>query len=284
MIRRIFKQSALVVFAFLSALNYTVFVFPNSFAPSGLDGICTMIQNLSGVSMGYLALIANIPLVLAAFLILNREFAVNSTVYIISFSIGIVLLKKFDISDFYYITETSIILAPVAAGAIRGILYAVTLRLNGSSGGVDIVSALVKNKKPHLNLMNIIFFFNMLVALSSYFVYGMKPEPVICSIIYSFMSSTVSNKLRSGNNKTVKFEIITPDAQKLCREISDKLHQTATIMDAHGAFSGADMKMVVCVVAKEKAPYVENMILNYPDCVVFSSIVSRATEKTYLSV
>ena len=30
--------------ALLEALNYERFVFPNQFAPSGLNGICTMVQ------------------------------------------------------------------------------------------------------------------------------------------------------------------------------------------------------------------------------------------------
>lgn len=276
MTKKFFKIPALIVFAFLSAVNYSVFVFPNSFAPAGIDGICTMIQDVSDVSMGYLALIVNIPLLIAAFFVLDHEFAINSTVYVVAFSFFIIFLKNCDISEFYYITDTgtSIVLAPIAAGTIRGILYSVTLKLNGSSGGVDIIAALVKHKKPYLNLMNTIFFFNIFVALSSFFVYGMKPEPVICGIIYAFLTSSTSNKIRSGETETVKYEIITPDAKGLCSEISNRLHQTATIMDAQGAYSSSDTKMVICVVKKEKAPYIENLILRYPNCVVFKSIVS----------
>ena len=38
--------------AFLSAMNYELFIFPNQFAPSGINGVCTMIQYLTGVSVG----------------------------------------------------------------------------------------------------------------------------------------------------------------------------------------------------------------------------------------
>ena len=48
------------------------------------------------------------------------------------------------------------------------ILYYITLKFNGSSGGVDIIAALIKHKKPFLDLMNTIFFFNMIVALCCY--------------------------------------------------------------------------------------------------------------------
>ena len=46
---------ALALIAVVMALNYAIFVFPNRFAPAGLDGLCTMVQDVLGVSMGYLS-------------------------------------------------------------------------------------------------------------------------------------------------------------------------------------------------------------------------------------
>lgn len=278
MLKRIFEYMTMMVFAFLAAVNYSIFIFPNRFAPAGIDGICTMIQDVSNISMGYLSLIVNIPLVIAAFLILNHDFAIKSTIFVVSFSLWIILFKYIDISGFYYLTDTgtSIVLAPVAAGVIRGILYALILKFNGSAGGIDIIAALIKKNRPHLNFMNIIFFINMFVALSSFFVYGMMLEPVICSILYSFINSHTSNSLRSSSmNNTIKYEIITPDAQEVYNDILNKTNQSATIIDAQGAYTGTDTKIVLCVAEKEKAPYIENLILHHPGCVVFKSTVSN---------
>ena len=35
--------------ALIYALSYTLFVFPNKFAPAGLSGICTMVQYVFGI-------------------------------------------------------------------------------------------------------------------------------------------------------------------------------------------------------------------------------------------
>lgn len=278
MLKRFFEYMLMIIFAFLSALNYSVFIFPNKFAPAGIDGICTMIQDVSNISMGYLSLVVNIPLVIAAFLILNHDFAIKSTVFVISFSLWIILFKYIDISRLYYLTDTgtSIVLAPVAAGTIRGILYALILKFNGSAGGIDIIAALIKKNKPHLNFMNILFFINLLISLSSFFVYGMVLEPVICSILYSFINSYTSNNMRSASmNKTIKYEIITPDAKEVYEDILNKTNQSATIIDAQGAYTGTDTKIVLCVAKKEKAPYIEDLVLKHPGCVVFKSTVSN---------
>lgn len=268
----------IMILAALSALNYAIFIFPNKFAPAGIDGICTMIQDMTHINIGYLSFLVNVPLIIISFFVLNKDFAIKSTAYIIAFSISSIIYGKIDLSQFYYITNngSSIVLAPIVAGVIRGMIYYITLKFNGSSGGVDIISALIKHKKPFLDLMNTIFFFNMIVALCSYFVYGMNPEPVICSILYSFVTSTVNNNIRITSSENMKYEIITKDAEKLCGEISKCLKQPATIIDAHGAYSGMSTKMVVCVVGKKLAPYIEELILNHPDCVVFKSTVGNS--------
>ena len=274
---RLWHLLALTLIAVVMALNYTIFVFPNQFAPAGVDGLCTMVQDLLGISMGYLSLLVNLPLLILAYFFLKREFFIKTTVFVLVFSVVTVLLRGIDLSGFYFYTEsgTSTVLAPLVAGVIRGMLYAFTLRLNASSGGIDVVAALIKRKKPHLRMMNIIFGINFAVAILSYFVYGMKMEPVICSILYFFVTSFTSNHLRDAWREAVRFEIITADGEGLRQGISDRLHLSATIVDAHGAYSGTDRKMVICVVSKKDAPNVETLLCDYPDTVVFRSVVDR---------
>ncbi len=265
----------LTVISALAALNYKIFVFPNSFAPAGIDGICTMIQYLTKTSMGYLSLIVNIPLVIAGMFIVKRDFMIKTAVYTITFSIFTVILSYIDLSSFLYYTDTgtSIVLAPIAAGVIRGLLYAVTLKLGGSGGGIDIIAAIVKRYRPHHNLMNIIFGLNVIVALGAYFVYGFKVEPVICSIIYSFVTSEVSKNIESTGKESLRFEIITEESERLCTDMRELLGINATIIDAEGAFTGSRKKMVICVTKKEVVPKLEKLILDYPDTVVFESTI-----------
>ena len=269
--KKVFANLAIAILAFACAANYCLFVFPGRFAPAGVDGICTMIGDIFHINMGYFALLANIPLIICAFLFLNRDFAVKSTVFVLVFSVSVIFVKGIDLSA-YYLPQG--IFPPIAGGVVRGMLYFATIKCNGSAGGIDILSALIKRKRPHLNLMTIIFMVNMGIACCSFFVYGMKLEPVICSILYAFITSAVCDKLRAMGTETVKFEIITRQPEELCQAITGRLHQKATILDAHGAYSGDDTKMVLCVVKKKDAPYVEALILERGSCITFKSAVS----------
>ena len=63
-IKKTASYLAICIIATVGALNYAVFIFPNSFAPAGIDGICTMIQDVTNINIGYLSLLVNIPLVI----------------------------------------------------------------------------------------------------------------------------------------------------------------------------------------------------------------------------
>ncbi len=279
--RNVLQYLLIVFLACVSAANYNIFVFPNSFAPAGVDGLCTMVQDLSGVSIGYLSFAVNIPLLIAALIFLNRDFAVKTTVYVAAFSAADIILKNIGISAFAYSTPsgTSIVLAPIAAGVIRGILYVICIKNNASSGGVDIIASLVKRKRPYFNFMNTIFAINFTVACISYFVYGFKLEPVICSIIYCFTTSTTSNSIQTSKNETIKYEIITPNAERLCNMISSETKLGATVLDVRGGYSGMENKMVVCVMPKNQVPQFKSILRAFDmsgKTVIFKSVVNNS--------
>ena len=133
----------IVLLASLMALSYQLFVFPNAFAPAGINGIITMIQHLAHISIGYLSLAVNLPLILIARRRIDRDFAKKTLLFVLSFSIATLLLQQLDLSTLAYHTEngTSLILGPLTAGAVSGFCYGVLFRHNGSTGGMDIIAA-----------------------------------------------------------------------------------------------------------------------------------------------
>lgn len=274
---------AIGLLAAVSALNYAVFIFPNSFAPAGLDGLCTMLQDITGINIGYSSLLINTPLLIAAYFKLDKDFALKNIVFIVSFSFASAALGRMELSGLCYHTEnsTSIVLAPVAAGAIRGLLYAATLGLNGASGGIDIAAALIRKKHPHLNLMNIIFSLNMTVAVCSYFVYGNRLEPVICGIMYFYVTSQTSSHIQQSRKETAKIEIITQNAGELCAAITGKLHLSATVLESRGAYSENVSRMVVCIAPKKYIPLIKDMLRQFANTVYFVSTISESNAHRY---
>ena len=81
-LKKVWTYLVIAAVAFLSALNYELFVFPNQFAPSGVNGICTMIQYVTGISVGYLSLLINLPLAIWCYYEVSKPVAIRSMVYL----------------------------------------------------------------------------------------------------------------------------------------------------------------------------------------------------------
>ena len=124
----------IIATAFIMALCYQIFIFENSFAPAGINGIATMIQYKLHFSVAYLSLLINVPLCILAFIFLDKSFAARTTVFTLTFSAALLLLqyKVIDLSFLSYKTAngTSTILAPIASGVITGIIYGALIRMN----------------------------------------------------------------------------------------------------------------------------------------------------------
>ena len=197
-LKRILPYGYMAIYATLWAFAFRILITPNNFAPSGVDGICTMIEHLFDINLGYLSLLVNLPLFVAAWLIVKRDFTIKTGIYVLFFSLGSIIFGQMDLSALAFYTEngSSTVLAPLAAGVIRGLLYAVTLKHNGSSGGIDIIAKIIHKYKPHHNMMHILFAMNCTIAFASYFVFGFRLEPVLCNIIFSFVTTTTTQNIQ----------------------------------------------------------------------------------------
>ena len=275
--KKILTYCVICLVAVIAALNYQLFVFPNRFAPAGLNGICTMIQYITGISVGYLSLIINIPLAIVVYLKVSKSLAKRSMFYVGVFSIMLVVLDKVDLSQFAYYTEngTSTILGPLVGGIIFGAGYSVLVKGSANSGGTDFVAALIHKYRPEMNMFYIIFTLNVSVALASYFVYGYQIEPVLLCILYSYMSSTVSDRMTKSGRAAVRFEIITDYPEEIGQKIIQKLHHSATVIPGRGMYSGKEVNMLICVVNKGQMAKMADIIRGYPNTFAIMSSVNE---------
>ena len=276
-LKKVLTYFVIVLIAIICALNYELFVFPNAFAPSGLNGICTMIQHLFGISVGYLSLIINIPLAVLVYFKVSKSLAIRSMVYVVTFSVALLFLDHVDLSRFYYATEngTSAILGPLVAGVIYGTCYSYLLKASAYSGGTDFIAALIHKVRPDKSVLGLIFTMNAMVAVASYFVYDYKMEPVILCILYAFTSSTVSDRNNKSGRSAIRFEIITDYPEEISDAIITRLHHSATVIPAKGMYSGKQTNIVVCVVNKTQIAKLSAIIQSYPNTFAVMSSVGE---------
>ena len=275
--KKVWTYLVICVIAIVAAFNYELFVFPNRFAPAGLAGLCTMIQYITGISVGYMSLIINIPLAIFTYFKVSKSTAVRSMFYVLVNSVALIILGDMDLSRFEYYTTsgTSAILGPLAAGIIWGFSYAILVRTSANSGGTDFIAAIIHKYQPEQNIFWLIFMLNVFVACLSYFVYDFQIEPVILCILYCFSSSTVSNNQSKSGRSAVRFEIITDYPEEISHEIIHKLHHSATLIPGRGMYMGREVSMLLCVINNNQTMKLINICRQFPNTFAIIDPVSE---------
>ena len=277
--RKLLTYLVIIALALLCALNYQLFIFPNRFAPAGLNGICTMIQYVFNFSVGYMSLLINIPLFAMAFWRVDRDFALKTLVNVLVFSGTLLLMQNniIDVRRFMYHTSDgrSTILAPVAAGTINGFIFANSIKHGGSTGGMDYVSAMIHKRKPEFSMVHITFAINLCVAGISYFVYDFKIEPVILCVVYCYLTTRVSDHILKGGKEALKVEMITAHPDEITQHVIRDLRHSATIIHAEGGYSHQGKTMLICITNKHQITEFTKIISQYPDTFACVSSVNE---------
>ncbi len=276
----------IVLCATLLALAYVLFVIPNDFAPAGLNGIATMVQYKLHFSIGYFSLIINVPLCILAYFLINKEFAVKSLVFCLTYSLTYLLFQNLEFLQAFVYDANGVdtIFPCMIAGLTGGLVYGVCFRSNASTGGTDIVAKYINKKKPLLDFFWVTFIINAVVAFASLFVYSetgtngaleYNYKPICLCILYCFMSSFMGKHILQGYQSAFKFFVVTKYAKEISEEILTVLRHSATKIHGTGIYSEEDKEVLLCVVNKHQIIDFKNILKKYPNTFAFIETVNE---------
>lgn len=266
------------------AFSYILFIVPNDFAPSGINGIAIMIQYKLNFSVGYMSLLINIPLCIFAFFFVDKPFALKTATFCVVYSLSYLLFQHIDLARFQYDANGVDTIYPVIiSGLICGLCFGLLFKCNSSTGGTDVISKYLSKKNPQLNFFYVTFIINAVIAVASYFVYGKEVDgvmeynykPVCLCLLYSFISSFMGNRIITGSKEAYKFIIITTAAAAIENEIIEKLHHSVTRLHGQGGYTHQDKDVLICIVNKSQLVDFEAIIKKYPDTFSFMENVSQ---------
>ncbi len=275
--KKLMSYLLIVGLGVIFALNYQLFILPNKFAPAGIAGVCTMIQYIFHINMGYLSLVINLPLAVAVYFLVSKPLAKRAFLFVCVFSGALVAFDYIDLSAYVYATEngTSTILGPIVGGIISGYCNSLLIKAGSHGGGTDYISSLIHKYRPDVNFYWISFMLNAVVALVSYFVYGCQIEPVLLCITYCFCNSSVMDKVSKSGRSAVRFEIVTDEPQAISDAIIRDIHHSATLIPAKGMYRGKETNVLICVVNRTQVAAVSAILRRFNNTFAITSQVNE---------
>ena len=222
-----------------------MFVYKANFAPSGVDGLATVLQYLTKVNAGIFTFALNLPLLIAAWFMLKKRYVIYTLIYTVVLSITLLVCEKINM---YQYTDNDV-LAAIFGGVCQG-LTAILLKIGGSSGGADVIGCMIQKKLPHKNVESIIAYVSYIIIVIGFIVYG-NIHSALLSIIEVFVCEKISEMILRDRRNAVKFEIVVDKSKTniLKDMIIFDLRHGATILKAEGAFSNQEKDILICLVS-----------------------------------
>ena len=264
-----FSVAVTVCVSFLVGLGMHVFIYPNDFAPSGVDGLAAMLQKLTGLNAGIFTLAINLPLLVAAWFVLKKRYVLLTVLYTVSLSLFLLLFDWLGV--YQYVALTDRILPALFGGVAQG-LTGIMLRFGASSGGVDVMGSMIQKKIPHKDVEKIISLLSVVIILISFVVYG-NLQSVLLSVIEIFVCERGTARILRSSRGAVKFEIVTEHAKALKEDILHRVGRGATVLEGHGLYTEKPKQLILCVVNYRQIPAFLKVISRYPDTFVYYSDV-----------
>jgi len=238
---KIFRYSLILIGCLISSASINLFLVPHQLLSGGVSGIAIIFYYLFVLPIGVQMLVMNIPLLIAAYKTLGKIYAVDVVIGTVLFSICIDAMRF--LSSYNVVDDP--MLAAIYGGVFNGIGYGLIFRANGSSGGLDIVAAIVK-KYYSLNMGTVIFAFNCLIMALAAILFGVKLA--MFTLISLYVSSSLTDKVAAGFNNKKTVIIISNQAGSIADGIISEIGRGVTFLKGEGAFT-RERKDIIFVVA-----------------------------------
>ena len=248
----VLKNGSVLIFASLvRCISVYMFSVPNQFAPGGVTGIASILYNKAQVPIGLTVLLLNIPLLVLAFFKMNKVFALKTFIVILLLSGGVELFGKLGVPQYGIRQNADKMLAALFGGTFAGVSLALTFKVNASSGGTDIVGAVIQKKYSATNVAWFILAFDSLIIIADGIVFN-DFVPVMYSCVSLFVASKVSEVITNGFTTAVTFTVITKKPLEFSTRIINELHRGVTSLKGVGVYTGTENTILQCVVRKRQ--------------------------------
>lgn len=226
------------------ALGFCGFILPEKVVIGGLAGIGTIVYLLTGIDVAYTQFALNMVLLAIAWKVVGKKFVFGTIYGVIMISVFVGIFQPLFANGFTNEPFMNIVLGGLMAGMGVGIAFT----HNGSSGGTDIVAAMV-SKKSNVTIGRTMLYCDMCIITSSFLIFH-QLDKVVYGFVVLVLTSFLCDMVINTNRQAVQFTIISEKWKEIAEAVNKEANRGVTIVDAMGWYSKHPVKMLLVVCRK----------------------------------
>lgn len=241
----------IIVGTFLMGFAIKTIYDPISLVTGGFTGIAIIVKNATknlfggdGIPLWVTNYALNIPLFVVAYKIKGKHFIGRTFFATTSLSLALMIIPEISILREDYV------LACIFGGVITGAGTGLVFLARATTGGTDMLAAVIQNYCKHYSIAQVMQIIDGLVVVIGAFVFGINKA--LYAVICVYVVTLVSDGIIEGLKFSKAAFIISEQYDKIASEIMLELDRGVTGINATGMYSNNDKKMLFCVVSKKE--------------------------------
>ncbi|MEF9932771.1 MAG: YitT family protein [Cetobacterium sp.] len=246
------------------AFGIDVFLVPANLAPGGVTGISIIINSFTGISLGNLIFVINIPIFLFGLKVFGKSYGLKTLLGISFLSINIDMIKYLIPSYGTLIDFTkggNLFLAPIYGGLFMGIGLGIVIKRGGTTGGSDILSGIM-NKYFKIPVGQALIIIDFFVITAAAYIFGV--EKALYALINLYTTGIVINKVIEGQGGAKMAYIVTSKYKEVRDIIVNDLGKTGNCFKAESLYS-LEKKDVIMTVLRNREVFILKDMISHVD-------------------
>ena len=255
------------IFITLGLISYSfawaAFLIPYEITTGGTTGIGAIIYYATGFPIQWSYFIINAVLMTFAIPLLGPKFSIKTTyaVFMLTFMLWFfqVIVNNYIVNAIAYspsgkpllLGEGQDFMACIIGAAMWGLGLGIVFNCNGSTGGTDIIAAIV-NKYKDVTLGRMIMLCDVIIISSCYLVFH-DWRRVIFGFVTLFIIGFVLDYIVNSARQSVQFLIFSKEYEKIADHITQETHRGVTVLDGKGWYSKNNVKVLVVLTHKRQS-------------------------------
>ena len=246
-------------------IGWGIFLLPNNITTGGISGVSSILYWGTGIPVQTSYSIINAVLLLFALKVLGWKFCIKTIYAVAVLTTGVTF-----VTTYYHghLLSDQPFMAAIIGAVFCGCGVGLGLSSNGSTGGTDIIAAVI-NKYRDISLGRVIMLCDVIIISSSYIVLR-DWEKVLYGYVVLYVTAFCIDWVVNSQRSSVQFFIISNRWQEIGERINREPHRGCTVIDAQGFYSGNEVKMLF-VLAKRRQSDLIFRIINEVDPQAFVS-------------
>lgn len=265
----------------IASLGVNLFLSHAKLLSGGATGVGLILEYTLNIPAGIVIFLINIPLLLLSYKKLDKSFTLYTTIGMLSLSISLIITKP--LTNMINIDNLDLLLYCIYGGVLCGIGYGLVFLRNGSTGGNDIITMLIRKKYSNFNIGSLGFSLNLIIIIIGAIISGLPQA--LYTLISLFIQSIVLDQMLKGFSSKKLLLILTDKEKDVINYVINELNRGITSLLAEGEYTHDRKKMLYCIVTSRQMIELKTVVHNI-DPFAFITIVdiSEVRGKGFINI